>query len=152
VAKDAFLVDTNVLIRWVQRQDAAYQVVSEAIRQLLQSNVSVHYTSQNLGQFWNTLTRPTARNGYGLTPAQADELAVEIELKLTLLPDGIHVHQEWRRLLVDYGVSGVQVHDARLVAAMRVHGVRRILTFNAQDFRRYTDIEAVLPQSVTATG
>ena len=55
-------------------------------------------------------------------------------------------------MLVDYGVSGVQVHDARLAATMRVHGVQRILTFNVQDFRRYTGIEAVLPQSVTATG
>jgi len=26
------------------------------------------------------------------------------------------------------------VHDARLVAAMNVHGVRRILTFNTADF------------------
>jgi predicted nucleic acid-binding protein len=98
------------------------------------------------------LTRPADRNGYGLTPTQADELAGEIESQLRLLPDSIQVHKEWRRMLVDYGVSGVQVHDARLAATMRVHGVQRILTFNVQDFRRYTGIEAVLPQSVTATG
>jgi predicted nucleic acid-binding protein len=46
------------------------------------------------------------------------------------------------------GVSGVQVHDARLVAAMRVHGVKRILTFNERDFARYADVEAVHPRSV----
>jgi predicted nucleic acid-binding protein len=107
---------------------------------------------KTLGEFWNTLTRPADRNGYGLTPTQADELAGEIESQLRLLPDSIQVHKEWRRMLVDYGVSGVQVHDARLAATMRVHGVQRILTFNVQDFRRYTGIEAVLPQSVTATG
>jgi predicted nucleic acid-binding protein len=43
----------------------------------------------------------------------------------------------------------VQVHDARLVAAMRVHGVKRILTFNDKDFARYTDIEAEHPRSVS---
>jgi predicted nucleic acid-binding protein len=47
------------------------------------------------------------------------------------------------------GVSGVQVHDARLVAAMRVHGVKSILTFNDRDFTRYTDIDAVHPRSVS---
>jgi hypothetical protein len=36
-----------------------------------------------------------------------------------------------------HGVIGSQVYDARLVAAMTVHGVGRILTFNAADFSRY---------------
>jgi predicted nucleic acid-binding protein len=39
------------------------------------------------------------------------------------------------------------VHDARLVAAMNVHGVRRILTFNTDDFARY-GIEVLHPSSL----
>jgi hypothetical protein len=38
---------------------------------------------------------------------------------------------------VTHGVIGSQVYDARLVAAMTVHGVGRILTFNVADFSRY---------------
>lgn len=49
---------------------------------------------------------------------------------------------------IAHNVSGVQVHDARLVAAMRVHGVSRILTFNDKDFTRYADIEVVHPRTV----
>jgi hypothetical protein len=52
------------------------------------------------------------------------------------------------KLLVTYGVSGVQVHDARLAAAMRVYGVKWILTFNERDFARYADIEAIHPRAV----
>jgi hypothetical protein len=37
------------------------------------------------------------------------------------------------------------VHDARLIAAMMVHGAKRILTFNYKDFVRFRDIEAVHP-------
>ena len=88
------------------------------------------------------------RNGYGLSPQQTDRLAKTFEEKLRLLPDSLPIHEEWRRLLVMYGVSGVQVRDARLVAAMRVHGVKRILTFNDKDFARYADVEAVHPRSV----
>jgi predicted nucleic acid-binding protein len=62
-----------------------------------------------------------------------------------MLPDTPAVHMEWRRLLVDYRVSGVQVHDARLVAAMHVYGVKRILTLNTTDFVRFDDIEAIHP-------
>lgn len=47
-----------------------------------------------------------------------------------------------------YRVSGVQVHDARLVAAMHVHNVNRILTFNTKDFARFTDIEAIDPTNL----
>jgi hypothetical protein len=36
-------------------------------------------------------------------------------------------------------VIGAKVHDARLVAAMNVHGARRLLTFNAGDFTRLRD-------------
>ena len=95
------------------------------------------------------VTRPVDRNGYGLSPQETDRLAKTFEEKLRLLPDSLAVHEEWRRILVTHSVSGVQVHDARLVAAMRVHGVKRILTFNDKDFSRYTDVEAVHPRAVS---
>jgi predicted nucleic acid-binding protein len=71
-----------------------------------------------------------------------------VEARFRLLPDSLAVHEEWRKLLAAVGVSGVQVHDARLVAAMRVHGVRRVLTLNKSDFARFDGIEAVHPDDV----
>ena len=44
--------------------------------------------------------------------------------------------------------AGVQVHDARLVAAMLVYGILRLLTLNDRDFGRYTAISAVHPRDV----
>jgi predicted nucleic acid-binding protein len=105
---------------------------------------------RTLLEFWNTCTRPLDRNGYGLSPQEADRRTRFFEDKLRLLPDSLAVHQEWRKLLVVSNVSGVHVHDARLVAAMRVHGVGRILTFNEKDFARYRDIEAVNPRTISA--
>lgn len=35
-----------------------------------------------------------------------------------------------------YGITGVQVHDAWFVAAMNVHMVTHLLTFNVTDFAR----------------
>jgi predicted nucleic acid-binding protein len=40
------------------------------------------------------------------------------------------------------------VHDARIVAAMHVRGLHRILTFNTDDFIRSKDLEVVHPQTV----
>jgi predicted nucleic acid-binding protein len=139
------LLDSNILLRWLEPDNPDQIIVEAAVDQLLLSNADLCYTSQNLGEFWNVLTRPADRNGYGLSPDAANRRAIAVESRLRLLPDSLAVHNEWRRLLVDYRVSGVQVHDARLVAAMHVHGVKRILTFNAKDFARFDEIEAVHP-------
>jgi len=149
MAADSYLLDSNILIRWVQYRDPNSPVVVAALDRLMFSEADLCYTSQNLGEFWNALTRPADRNGYGLSPEEANRCAVSIESRLRLLPDNLAVHQEWRRLLLDYKVFGVQVHDARLVAAMRVHGVRRILTFNTTDFARFDGIEAVHPADLS---
>ena len=145
-----YLIDSNILLRWLKPDDRDYLLVVSATDAILRDDVELCYTSQNVAEFWSTCTRPVGRNGYGLTPQEADRRARFFEGKLRLLPDSLAVHQEWRKLLVTHNVSGVQVHDARLVAAMRVHGLRRILTFNEKDFTRYTDIEAVHPRTVPA--
>jgi predicted nucleic acid-binding protein len=149
MAETPFLVDSNVLLRWVKPDDRDHPTIVSAIDAILRREGVLCYTSQNLAEFWNACTRPADRNGYGLSPQETDRRARLFEEKLRLLPDGLLVHEVWRKLLVMHSVSGVQVHDAHLVAAMRVHGVKRILTFDDKDFARYTDIEAVHPRSVS---
>ncbi|MCI0355301.1 MAG: type II toxin-antitoxin system VapC family toxin [Acidobacteria bacterium] len=148
MAGTAYLVDSNVLLRWVKPDDRDYPLVVSAIEAILQAGAILCYTSQNVAGFWNTCTRPRERNGYGLSPQETDRRCRFFEEKLRLLADHLTVHQEWRRLLVAYNVSGVQVHDARLVASVRVHGIQRILTFNDRDFDRYPDIQAVHPRTL----
>jgi predicted nucleic acid-binding protein len=151
MAETPFLVDSNVLLRWVKPDDRDYPTILTATDAILRREGVLCYTSQNLAEFWNACTRPVDRNGYGLSPQETDRRARLFEEKLRLLADSVLVHEEWRKLLVTHSVSGAQVHDARLVAAMRVHGVKRILTFDDKDFTRYTDIEAVHPRSVSLT-
>ena len=90
-------------------------------------------------------TRPRERNGFGLSTAEANAQAALLESRFTLLPDNMRIHPAWRELVVSHSVSGVQVHDARLVAAMRVHGISHLLTLNRTDFLRYRDITVVDP-------
>src|SRR5215469_13980669 len=150
MAGPPWLIDSNVLLRWVQPNDPDYSVVASALETLAKRGAVLCYTSQNVAEFWSACTRPVDRNGFGLTPRAADRRAQAFESRLHLLPDSLSVHQEWRRLIVAYDVAGVQVHDARLVAAMRVHGVVPIHTFNERDFARYTEIQAIHPRAVVA--
>jgi hypothetical protein len=64
------------------------------------------------------------------------------------LPDSDQVYTEWRRRVAAHAVSGQKAHDARLVAAMTVHSVAHILTFNADDFSRYPGITVLDPANL----
>ena len=50
--------------------------------------------------------------------------------------------------MTQYQVAGKNAHDACLVAAMLLHGIPRLLTFNRRDFQRFSTIEVVSPQEV----
>lgn len=141
------LVDTNVLLRRTQPEHPQYGVAVESVRRLLASGEPVHYTLQNIAEFWNVLTRPVANNGMGVSAQIALVEVDKIERAMELMPDSPAMYGEWKRLVVAHGVQGVKVHDARLVAAMNVHGVRRLLTFDTGDFARY-GIEVLQPAAV----
>lgn len=115
---------------------------ARALRALRARNEVLYIVQQNIVEFWAVATRPISANGLGFTTEQA---AVEINaLKrlFVLLPES-PLQDAWERLVVNYGVSGKNTHDARLVAAMVVHGVESLLTFNAQDFLRYGEIRVL---------
>jgi predicted nucleic acid-binding protein len=144
-----YLADSNFLLRLFHRSDPLHGLVRNAARALRSRGDRLCFTSQVLGEFWNVCTRPvTARGGFGLTVAETDRRVRRVERRFILLPDSPAVHQEWRGLLVTHAVTGVQVHDTRLVAAMRVYGLTHLLTFNTADFGRFPGITAIHPQSV----
>lgn len=139
------LVDTNVLLRSVQPSHPMHDPAVRTVAALIRSGETVVITPQIVAEFWNVTTRPIERNGLGWSHSHALDEVISIEGFFSLLIESTEVYNEWKRLLVAYGVTGVQAHDARLVAAMIVHGVGRILTFNVQDFMRYKEIEAIQP-------
>jgi predicted nucleic acid-binding protein len=148
MAASLYLVDTNILLRLFDRRHAAHPTLRSAVERLADPRVDLAYTMQNMAEFWNVSTRPRERNGFGLTPDETEINARRIELSFTLLPDNEGVYRQWRWLVVERKVSGAQVHDARLAAAMYAHGVTNILTFNGSDFARYPGITAIHPNIV----
>jgi len=144
----SYLVDTNILLRLVQPDSPEYGTIRQCTDRLWAQGADLFYTSQNLAEFWNVCTRPADRNGFGFSVAETDERATLIESKFSFAADSQATHQEWRKIVVAAGVSGIQVHDARMVAAMRVHGIANLLTLNAKDFRRFSGITVLSPDEV----
>src|SRR5215510_5270405 len=140
-----FLVDTNILIRFLLPNDPAYQSVRRAVTTLKTRRERVVTTSQNMIEFWRVCTRPTNQNGLGLTVVATEHRIRLLERHFPVLRDESTAYTRWKSLVSAYGVMGKKVHDARIVASMMVHGVPRILTSNVNDFARYNEITAVAP-------
>ena len=110
------LVDTNILLRIARRSDPQHKLIDAALAKLSLAGTTLHYTHQNIAELWNVMTRPAARNGFGLTAAEAESEVRVIEAGMSFLAENEAVYREWRKIVVQHAVSGVQVHDARLVA------------------------------------
>ncbi len=132
-----FLLDTNVLLRITRSADPLHQIVHNAVDKLEEDGYELRTTSQNYAEFWNVSTRPANQNGFGRTILETDDILSQLERLFPLLQDLPEMYPKWRQLVVDYEVSGVKVHDVRLVALMITHNVTHILTFNTSDFIRY---------------
>lgn len=143
-----FLVDTNVLLRSVEPGHPMYPDAVTATNTLLECSEKLHITPQNLIEFWNVYTSPLERNGLGRTPMEAAAEVNRLKMLFVLLPDSPAIYPEWERLVIAHAVRGVNVHDAKLAAAMLTQGLTHILTFNTSDFAHYPGITAVHPSAI----
>lgn len=144
----SFAVDTNVLLRSIDDGHDAQPIAQKGLLALRDRGETLSIFPQNLIEFWAVATRPVANNGLGLSVAQAEVELVGLKNLFALLSDTPQIFSEWERIVLQYRVSGKQAHDARLVAAMRVHNLTRLLTFNTSDFKRFSFITAASPQTI----
>jgi predicted nucleic acid-binding protein len=139
------LLDTGIVLRDSNTQDAQHSLVTRSIGILLSSGWELCIVPQCIYEFWSVATRPAAVNGLGFAPPDARGRSESLLAAFTLLPDPPDLVHRWLELCERYGVSGRQAHDARLVAAMLAHGVTHILTLNGADFRRYAELTVLEP-------
>jgi predicted nucleic acid-binding protein len=65
-----------------------------------------------------------------------------IDTKLYTNPDVISVLEQ---LIQNYPVAGKQIHDANIVATMKVYGIKYLLTNNISDFARFDQLINLIP-------
>jgi predicted nucleic acid-binding protein len=143
------LLDTSILLRSLQVRHPQYETVVRSLEILPTRGHNLHIVPQNLIELWVVATRPVEQNGLGLAPVAVAMEVNRIKSIFPLLPDTPAIYPAWENLVIQYKVSGKSAHDARLVAAMRVHGLTSILTFDRAGFARYAGIEVVHPAAAT---
>ena len=100
------------------------------------SGETLRISRQVIREYLATVTRPQSWSPAVSMDAALAQVA-ELEAKFEILEDGPRVSDRLVMLCREVPLGGKQIHDANIAATMLAHGERRLLTFNAADFRRY---------------
>lgn len=142
--------DTNILLRLAEPGHPMHAPARDSTALLRRLGHTLAVPPQSLQEFWVAATRPRAVNGLGMTVPQADAEVGRFERDFVVLPESPATYGEWRGLVVRHLVMGKPAHDTKIVAAMTVHAVTHLLTFNEVDFSRYPTVTALTPAGVLA--
>jgi predicted nucleic acid-binding protein len=139
------LIDTNVLLRAVQPNHAQCVAAKNSIKTARIRGYIPCIVPQIVYEYWVVATRAIAENGLGMTTAEAEVDVEQLTRQFRFFRDERAIFDRWRQLVAQYDVRGKTGHDTRLVAAMDRHGIKHLVTFNDQDFRRFWSISIIHP-------
>lgn len=138
------LLDTMIVLRLFDREDARYAEVYPHVAHLIQIGVALFVAPQVLYEARVVLTRPVSDHGKGQDAAVFADLIENLRSYAAIIPDPPDLVGRWLELCDAHNVVGKRCHDVRLVAWMRAHGVDTILTLNPKDFSTFP-IHVVAP-------
>jgi predicted nucleic acid-binding protein len=141
------VVDTNVLVYALDADASQYWASRTLLASAERDTSSAFFvTSQILCEFYSIVTSPP-RVAKPCTSAHAIAAISAMLRFLRVLPVPVGVGDELVSLLRRRAVSGPDVFDLQIIATMKLNGIRRIYTFNTEDFSCFPEIEAVRPQT-----
>ena len=148
-----YLIDTGVLLRAVDRQCREHAAILKALRELHGRHDRLATSAQCIREFWAVSTRPAAaRGGYGRSVEQTLRWVRSFERILQVLPETPATYARWRQIVEQYAVTGVQMHDANLVAVADTYDATSLITLNPGDFARYSTLQVFTPNQIAAAG
>lgn len=131
----AIFIDTNILI-YATSDESPFQAKSLGlVNQLLKEDIECTISPQIIREYLVVFTR-------GIPPgdpvrATALKNIGKFMETFRIIEENRKTAARLQKILSDINVGGKQVHDANIVAVMQVHGVKRLLTHNLDDFKQY---------------
>ena len=145
----SYLLDTNVVLRLIDRQDPKHSVCRAAVDTLIERQEEVCLVPQVLVEFWVVATRPAENNGLGWEPDETDNHIGRLCGLFRLRPELPDLFDRWRQLVRHVATRGKRAHDARLAAFMAIHGIDAVVTLDPSNFRGF-GIDVVEPGTLAS--
>jgi predicted nucleic acid-binding protein len=136
-------VDTNILVYAKLAKSPWHSSAVTALRTLTSQGVELWISRQVLREYLVAMSRPNTLSEDIPTSSLADDVSA-FAGQFRVAEDGPEVTEQLLAHVVAANVRGKQIHDANIVATMRVYGIRRLLTHNVRDFTRFAESVSVM--------
>jgi uncharacterized protein len=138
-------VDTNILV-YAHREDSPFhQAASQRMRELAEGLASWAIPWPCLHEFLAIVTHPRIYAPPTPLSRALDQVDAWLESPtIVLLAEPAAYWPTLRQMIASGHIAGGQVHDARVAALCRQHGVRELWSAD-RDFSRFTGLAVVNP-------
>jgi toxin-antitoxin system PIN domain toxin len=142
-------VDTNILV-YAHREDSPFHsAASERMTKLAEGSATWAIPWPCLHEFLAIVTHPRIYSPASPLARALDQVDAWIESPTLVLLAEVAEHWSTLRALLAAGrTGGPRVHDARIVALCRQHGVRELWSAD-RDFNRFAGLSVVNPLVAT---
>ena len=138
------IIDTNVLIYALDTAAPQHTAALALLDAARADAATLFVTPQILCEFYSVVTNPR-RVARPRAAAEAIAVLSEMLSFLHVLPIPAGTIDRLLDLLRRRPVTGSDVFDLQIVAAMQANGISRIYTFNVADFEAFPELSVVMP-------
>lgn len=135
-AKRVF-VDTNILASALLPESPRYFHARGILRRLAEADAEVWISRQVIREYLATMTK-YEQKWSNVTRAALIDAVRTLERHYFVAEELPIVAEQLYFLLGQVPTGGKQVHDANIVATMIAYDVRTLLTYNLDDFKRFS--------------
>jgi predicted nucleic acid-binding protein len=139
---DRLFIDTNILVYLANEDSQFHRKVVGAFKRA-SGGYELWTSRQVLREYAVVMTRPDIME----KPLSIEEVISDIEkwqMILQIADENEEVTKALLELIVTHQVKGKRIHDANIVASMRVNSIGTLWTMNVHDFQGITDAEVTL--------
>ena len=133
------MVDTNVLVYITVESNPWYQKARQCLNKLFTEGYELCITSQIIREYLVSLTRGSIFEQRFTLDETLRELNALLSV-FTLLEETKETFSYLYDLIQKYQIQGKTIHDANIVAVMITYGIKRLVTYNTDDFKRFNEI------------
>lgn len=137
---DRIFVDSNVLLACSDGTRAAHENSIRFLEKAEKGDCRLFTCGQVFREYLVVATRPVDENGMGLSPEDSYENVQLFRKIIQMLDETSDTLAELVKMVKKYDLKGKRIHDANLVAVMRMYGLNHLKTWNPKDFSAFSEL------------
>jgi len=138
---DKVFLDTNILVYLANEDSPFHHRVVPRFKKLA-GECELWISRQVLREYAVIMTR----TGTVEKPLSPKEVAADIEQWEGIFQIADETEEVTRilvELIKEYDIKGKSIHDANIIATMTANMIENLFTFNADDFKKFTNVELI---------